>query len=92
MMTSSGEDNGPWEYGSAYRQKKKTKAEQETAQPTAARFNKYFVGTWYDKAWALGMSIMGNDAARYIRGSIACDIHLGLRNQPSTFGWCQVSL
>ena len=40
MMTSSGEDNGPWEFGSAYRQKKKPKAEQETAQPTTARFNK----------------------------------------------------
>ena len=41
MMTSSGEDNGPWEFGSAYRQKKKKpKAEQETAQPTAARFKK----------------------------------------------------
>ena len=40
MMTSSGEDNGPWEFGSAYRQKKKPKAEQETAQPTASRFNK----------------------------------------------------
>ena len=40
MMTSSGEDNWPWEFGSAHRQKKKQKAEQETAQPTAARFNK----------------------------------------------------
>ena len=43
MMTSSGEDNWLWEFGSAYRQKKKkTKAEQETAQPTAARFKKHF--------------------------------------------------
>ena len=40
MMTSSGEDNWPWEFGSAHRQKKNPKAEQETAQPTAARFNK----------------------------------------------------
>ena len=39
MMTTSGEDNWPWEFGSAHRQKKKPKAEQETAQPTAARFN-----------------------------------------------------
>ena len=41
MMASSGEDNWPWEFGSAHRQKKKkAKEEQETAQPTAARFNK----------------------------------------------------
>ena len=40
MMTSSGEDNWPWEFGSGHRQKKKPKAEQETAQPTAARFKK----------------------------------------------------
>ena len=40
MMTSSGEDNWPWEFGSAYRQRKKPKAEQETARATAARFKK----------------------------------------------------
>ena len=39
MMTSSGEDNWPWGFGSAHRQKKKPKAEQETAQPMAAQFN-----------------------------------------------------
>ena len=48
MMTSSVEDNWPWEFGSHPRRSasgdtktKKPKAEQETAQPTAARFNKY---------------------------------------------------
>ena len=47
MMTSSVEDNWPWEFGSHLRRSasgdtktKKPKAEQETAQPTAARFNK----------------------------------------------------
>ena len=47
MMTSSVEDNWPWEFGSHPRRSasgdtktKKTKVEQETAQPTAARFNK----------------------------------------------------
>ena len=46
MMTSSVEDNWPWEFGSHPRRSasgdkktKKPKAEQETAQPTAARFN-----------------------------------------------------
>ena len=29
--------------------------------------NRYFVGKWYDKAWALGASIMGNDAIVYKR-------------------------
>ena len=44
MMTSSGDDN--WPSGSlglltdkTTKKKKKPKAEQETAQPTAARFN-----------------------------------------------------
>ena len=47
MMTSSVEDNWPWEFGSHPRRSasgdtktKKPKAEQETAQPTAARFKK----------------------------------------------------
>ena len=46
MMTSSVEDNWPWEFGSHPRRSasgdtktKKPKAEQETAQPMAARFN-----------------------------------------------------
>ena len=38
MMTSSGDDN--WLSGSTKKKNKnKPKAEQETAQPTAARFN-----------------------------------------------------
>ena len=55
MMTSSVEDNWPREFGSHPRRSasgdtktKKPKAEQQTAQPTAARFNKTIYKNYND--------------------------------------------
>ena len=51
--------------------------------------NKYFVGTRYDKAWALGPSIMGNDAVVY-KGKYSTWCPSRPQNQPFTSGWWQI--
>ena len=40
--------------------------------------NKYFVGTRYDEARALGLNFMGYDAV-VCNGNIARNVHLGFR-------------